>query len=84
VGPEMNPGGSNDPSGRWWLLREGRTAFILRENGAKELYRMKSDPYQERSKTRAAKRALIERLTDTVKAMRAASGQARRRLEEAL
>jgi hypothetical protein len=83
VGPEMNPGGSNDPSGRWWLLREGKIAFILRENGAKELYRMKSDPYQERSKTRAAKQTLIEGLTDTVKAMRTASGQARRQLEEA-
>ena len=23
VGPEQNPGGSNDPSGNWWLLREG-------------------------------------------------------------
>jgi N-acetylglucosamine-6-sulfatase len=83
VGPEMNPGGSNDRSGRWWLLREGKIAFILRENGAKELYRMKSDPYQERSKARAAKRTLIEGLTDTVKAMRTASGQARRQLEEA-
>jgi N-acetylglucosamine-6-sulfatase len=75
--------GSNDRSGRWWLLREGKIAFILRENGAKELYRMKSDPYQERSKARAAKRTLIEGLTDTVKAMRTASGQARRQLEEA-
>jgi len=83
VGPEMNPGGSNDRSGRWWLLREGKIAFILRENGAEELYRMKSDPYQERSKARAAMRTLIEGLTDTVKAMRTASGQARRQLEEA-
>src|SRR5215213_1866632 len=83
VGPEMNPGGSNDPSGRWWLLREGRTAFILRENGAKELYLMGSDPYQQRSKARTAKRALIGRLTDTVKAMRAASGETRRQLEAA-
>ena len=23
VGPQQNPGGSNEPSGRWWLLREG-------------------------------------------------------------
>ena len=45
VGPELNPGGSNDPSGRWWLLREGKAAIILRENGAKELYWMKSDPH---------------------------------------
>jgi hypothetical protein len=44
---------------------------------------MKSDPYQERSKARAAMRTLIEGLTDTVKAMRTASGQARRQLEEA-
>jgi hypothetical protein len=82
VGPEMNLGGSNDPSGRWWLLREGPNAFILRENGAKELYWMKSDPYQQRSKARTAKRALIERFTDTVKAMRRSSGETRRRLEE--
>jgi len=81
VGPELNPGGSNDPSGRWWLLREGTKAFILRENGAKELYWMKSDPHQERSKARTAKRALIERLTDTVKAMRRSTGETRRRLE---
>ena len=83
VGPEMNPGGANNPSGRWWLLREGRSAFILHENGAKELYWMKSDPHQERSKARTAKQSLINRLTDSVKAMRQASGQARRRLEEA-
>jgi hypothetical protein len=83
VGPELNPGGSNDPSGRWWLLREGRKAFILRENGAKELYLMGSDRYQERSKARTAKRALIGRLTDTVKAMRVASGARRRQLEAA-
>jgi hypothetical protein len=46
-------------------------------------FTMKTDPYQERSKARTAKRALIERLTDTVKAMSQASGQeARRRLGE--
>ena len=22
MGPQMNPGGANNPSGRWWLLRE--------------------------------------------------------------
>jgi N-acetylglucosamine-6-sulfatase len=83
VGPEQNPGGSNDPSGNWWLLREGRNTFILRENGAKELYWMKSDPYQQRSKARTANKALISHLTNRVKAMRRASGEARRRLEEA-
>ncbi len=83
VGPELNPGGSIDPSGRWWLLREPKEAFILRENGARELYWMKNDPHQERSKARGAKRAHIERLTDTVKAMKQASGETRRRLEEA-
>ena len=49
---QLNPGGSNEPSGRWWLLREGDLAFILRENGTKELYTMGTDPYQERSTTR--------------------------------
>ena len=43
---------------------------------------MKSDPHQERSKARTAKQSLINRLTDTVKAMRQAEGQERRRLEE--
>jgi hypothetical protein len=43
---------------------------------------MKSDPHQQRSKARVAKKSLIDRLTNTVKAMRAASGQARRQLEE--
>lgn len=83
VGPQLNPGGSNDPSGRWWLLREGEKAFILRENGAKELYWMGTDPHQERSKARTADPALIERLTTTVKDMRAASGATRRQLEAA-
>jgi arylsulfatase A-like enzyme len=83
VGPQLNPGGSNDPSGRWWLLREGEKAFILRENGAKELYWMGSDPYQERSKARTADPALIERLTTTVRAIREASAEDRRRLEVA-
>jgi len=83
VGPQLNPGGSNDPSGRWWLLREGEKAFILRENGAKELYWMGTDPYQERSMTRTADPALIARLTTTVKDMRNASLADRRRLEEA-
>src|SRR5215218_3531530 len=81
VGPQFNPGGSNDPSGRWWLLREGEKEFILRENGAKELYWRGSDPYQERSKARTADPALIERLTNSVKDMRAASGATRRQLE---
>jgi len=83
VGPQLNPGGSDDPSGRWWLLREGEKAFILRENGAKELYWMGTDPYQERSKARTADPALIERLTTSVKDMRTASGADRRQLEEA-
>jgi len=83
VGPRLNPGGSNDPSGRWWLLREGQKAFILRENGAKELYLMGTDPYQERSKARTFDPALIERLTSFVQDMRAASGAARRQLEQA-
>jgi N-acetylglucosamine-6-sulfatase len=83
VGPQLNPGGSDDPSGRWWLLREGQMAFILRENGAKELYSMGTDPNQERSKARTSDPALIERLTTTVKNMRAASGETRRQLEEA-
>ena len=83
MGAELNPGGSVDATGRWWLLREPEEAFILRENVARELYWMKNDPHQERSKARGAKRAHIERLTDTVKAMKQASGEARRRLEEA-
>jgi N-acetylglucosamine-6-sulfatase len=82
VGPRLNPGGSNDPSGRWWLLREGSMAFILRENGAKELYWMNSDPHQERNKRHKAKQSLIDRLTDMTKAMRVAEGENRRRLEE--
>jgi N-acetylglucosamine-6-sulfatase len=82
VGPEMNPGGANNPSGRWWLLREGSVAFIQHENGAKELYWMKSDPHQVRSKRKAAKRSLINRLTDTLRALRASTGEERRRLEE--
>jgi N-acetylglucosamine-6-sulfatase len=83
VGWELNPGGSNDPSGRWWLLREGQNVFILRENGTKELYSMGTDPYQERSQTRTADPALIERLLTSVKDMRAASGEKRRQLEAA-
>jgi N-acetylglucosamine-6-sulfatase len=82
VGPQENPGGSNEPSGRWWLLREGDLVFILRENGTKELYTMGSDPYQERSTHRTADPALIQRLVTSVKKMRAASGEARRELEE--
>jgi N-acetylglucosamine-6-sulfatase len=83
VGPQLNPGGANDPSGRWWLLREGQKAFGLRENGEKELYWMGTDPYQERSDIGTADPALIERLTNTVKDMRAASGATRRQLEVA-
>ncbi len=83
VGPELNPGGSNDPSGRWWLLAEGDKRFILRENGAKELYRMGADPFQNRSRHDDADPALIRRLTDTVEAMRRASGDERRALEAA-
>jgi N-acetylglucosamine-6-sulfatase len=81
--PGQNPGGSHDPSGRWWLLREGQKAFILRESGAKELYLMGTDPYQERSKARTADPALVGRLTNFVKDMRVASGATRRQLEQA-
>jgi arylsulfatase A-like enzyme len=83
VGPQLNPGGSNEPSGRWWLLREGNLVFILRENGTKELYTMGTDPYQERSTHRTADPALIERLLTKVKEMRVASGEKRRQLEAA-
>jgi hypothetical protein len=83
VGGQLNPGGSNEPSGRWWLLREGDLVFILRENGTKELYTMGTDPYQERSQTRTADPALIQRLLTKVKEMRAASGEKRRQLEAA-
>jgi hypothetical protein len=83
VGPRLNPGDSDDPSGRWWLLREGEAAFILRENGKMELYFLDSDPYQERSVARMAEAALLERFTHYVQAMREASGEARRELEEA-
>ncbi len=81
VGPEQNPGGSDDPSGRWWLLAEDTKRFILRENGAKELYWMGADPFQKRSRHDDADPALIRRLTDTVEAMRRASGDERRALE---
>ena len=83
VGPQLNPGGSDDPSGRWWLLREGDKAFILRENGFKELYWLDSDFYQERSKARSADPALVERLTNAVKSLRQAHGETRRKLENA-
>ena len=83
VGWQLNPGGSNEPSGRWWLLREGQNVFILRENGTKELYKMGTDPYQERSTHRTADPALIQRLTTSVKEMRVASGEQRRQLEAA-
>ena len=83
VGPQLNPGGANNPSGRWWLLREGAKAFILYENEEKELYWMNADPYQERNKAQDANPALVERLTDATMAMRAASGEERRRLEVA-
>jgi N-acetylglucosamine-6-sulfatase len=83
VGPQLNPGGSDDPSGRWWLLREGDKAFILRENGFRELYWLDSDLYQERSKARSADPALVERLTNAVKSLRVAHGETRRQLEAA-
>ena len=82
VGPEENPGGANNPPGKWWLLREGPKAFIMHENGAKELYWMKSDPQQLRNMRRKAKQSLINHLTDKVRAMRNAEGEKRRWLEE--
>ena len=83
VGPEENPGGANNPSGRWWLLREDEKAFVLHENGTKELYWMGVDPYQERNRARTADPALIAQLTDTTRAMISATGDERRRLEVA-
>ena len=82
MGGQLNPGGSDEPSGRWWVLREGDLVFILRENGTKELYTMGSDPLQERSTTRTADPALIQSLLTKVKELRAASGEKRRQLEE--
>jgi N-acetylglucosamine-6-sulfatase len=82
VGPEENPGGANDPSGEWWLLRNEHKAFILRESGYKELYWVKSDPHQLDSKAWTDDRLMVDHLTDTVEAMRVARGQERRRLEE--
>ena len=56
-------------------------AFILRENGTKELYTMGTDPYQELSTHRTADPALIQHLLTSVKEMRVASGERRRELE---
>ena len=81
-GPEPNPGGAREPSGQWWLLREGQRAFILRENGHRELYWMESDPYQMRSKAETADQAMVQQMEDYVVAIRSASGDERRRLEE--
>jgi hypothetical protein len=58
-------------------------AFILRENGTKELYTMGTDPYQERSTHRSADPVLIQHLLTKVKEMRVAKGEKRRELEEA-
>jgi hypothetical protein len=61
VGPNgSNKGGANNPSGRWWLLREGSAAFILHENGTKELYWLKSDPHQLRNRRQAPEQSLID------------------------
>jgi N-acetylglucosamine-6-sulfatase len=83
VGPEMNPGGADYPGGRWGLLRENEKAFILHENGEKELYWMNEDPHQKRNGVEQAAPALIERMTNTTEAMKAAAGETRRKLEEA-
>jgi N-acetylglucosamine-6-sulfatase len=80
VGP--NPGGAKEPSGHWWLLREGPKALILRENGFRELYWMEADPYQLSSKADQADQAMVNRMVDYVVAIRNASGDERRRLEE--
>jgi arylsulfatase A-like enzyme len=79
VGP--NPGGANEPSGRWWLLREGVKAFILRESGFRELYWMLSDPYQMYNKAGTADQAMVDRMEEYVRAMKVSSGDARRALE---
>jgi hypothetical protein len=63
-------------------LREGDIAFILRESGAKELYWMRYDPHQMNNKAWSAVPSMRTRLTETVEAMRVASGEERRRLEE--
>jgi N-acetylglucosamine-6-sulfatase len=81
-GPEPNPGGAKEPSGNWWLLREGVRALILRENGHRELYWMESDPYQMRSKAESADQAMVQRMVHYAVAIRNASGDERRRLEE--
>ena len=87
VGPNApkgeNPGGAWHPSGSWWLLREGRAAFILREKHQKELYYLKSDPYQQRSKHRKVPQATLDRFTSRVWQLRNAKGDARRGLENA-
>lgn len=83
AGPgKPNPGGANNPSGRWWLLREGQRVFILHENGQKELYNMDTDPLQKNNRIRAAKPNLVRHLVATTKAMRSASGARRRSLEQ--
>jgi arylsulfatase A-like enzyme len=81
-GPEDNPGGAREPSGHWWLLREGMKAFILRGTGHRELYWMESDPYQMRSKAATADQDMMDRLEDYTLAMKEASGDELRRLEE--
>jgi N-acetylglucosamine-6-sulfatase len=86
VGPQMNPGGANNPSGSWWLLREGNAALILHENGGKELYWLKSDPHTLRNKRHQTRQSLLDHLTNTVRAMRglAESGEGGWKRDESL
>ncbi len=80
-GPESNPGGAKEPSGHWWLLREGPKAFILRESGHRELYWMESDPYQIDSKAATADQDMVNQMEAYTLALMGASGDERRRLE---
>jgi len=49
----------------------------------KELYWMNEDPHQKRNGVAQAAPALIERMTNTTEAMKAAAGETRRKLQEA-
>jgi N-acetylglucosamine-6-sulfatase len=82
VGPQQNPGGADNPPGRWWMLREGNKHFILHENGLKELYWMDSDPHQLNNVRQSTDQSMIDDLTDKVNQLKSKSGQARRDVED--
>ncbi len=77
-----NPGGAYNPPGTWDMLRQNGYMLNKYASGAREMYDLSNDPWENNNVIKSASPRLVGSLTDRLKAMKSALGDRMRSLEE--